>query len=277
MAYDLGSSVPLSTDITDATGAATAAAGVVCTIAQPDGTTVTPTVANPTLGRYTVDFVPTQPGRHTERWVSTTPAAARTDVFDVRAAVPGYLMSLLDAKDHLNKSGQVTTDDGEILFWSEVATEVVEELARHRIAPRTVVETFDLRGYTRRLALTYSPVMSLTSITRASDGAVVRDVAGVGVDATSGIVTIHTGPAIGGAVVITYRAGYPVVPARYVGAAKMILRHLWSTQRANVGATRRGQIGGAPAADETILVAGWAVPRAAAELIGPRPPMVYAR
>lgn len=266
--YDLGDTVPLTTEVVDAGGELTAASGVVCTVVLPDGTTETPSAANPSTGRYTVDYVPAQVGRHVYRWTSTAPAAARSDEFDVRPAYPAYIISLDVAKAHLNK----TTDeaDEEIRSWLEVTTEIVEELAGKATARRTVVERCALDCWTDGLALTWTPVLSLTSVA-SLDGSTTWTVGSLDVDPASGIVRVLTGPSLSGTLIVTYQAGYTSVPARYTGAARMILRHLWETQRAGLGGkrSRSGIVD-----DSMQLVAGYAIPRAAADLIGPRGPLV---
>lgn len=265
--FDIGDTIPLTTEVLDAAGALTAASGVVCTIGLPDGTSVTPTVSNPSTGRYTVDYVPTLAGRHTERWTSTAPATARSDTFDVRAAVPGYIVSLADAKAHLNLPASSTTNDEELRGFIEACTEVVEHLAHEAVVRRTVAERKDLRGR-GVFVLDYSPVISLTSITSADTGRT-WSTSGFRVDAETGIVDVllGTNPPCG-LVVVTYVAGYQIIPATYTRAALMILRHLWESQRAGLGGQQRTRLGGA--VEDTVTVAGWSIPRGAAELIGPR-------
>lgn len=270
MAWDLGDTVPLTTEITDSNGDLVAAAGVVCTVGLPDGTSVTPAVSNPSTGRFTVDYVATMAGRHTERWTSTSPATARSDTFDVRPAAPAYIVSLADAKKHLNKAAGSTIDDEELRPFIEAATEVVEDLAGEAVIRRTVVERVTIRG--SRLALTSVPVVSLTSMV-SLDGAQTFDVAAWDVDPASGIISALPGATACGQVVVTYVAGYQVIPARYTQAALMILRHQWDSQRGGTGGTRRSPLGGA-AEDSFVYSGGYAIPRAAAELIGPAIPGV---
>lgn len=268
--YDLGDTIPLTTEVLDAAGVLTAASGVACTIGLPDGTSVTPTVSSPSTGRYTVDYVPTLAGRHSERWTSTTPATARSDTFDVRAANPGYIFSLADAKAHLNLPAASTTNDEELRGWIEACTEVVEELAGRVVARRTVTEKRTLHRPVTVLALGYTPVVSLTSVVDIN-GYQTWTVGEFDVDADSGIVEVlRAGTPLYGSLRFTYVAGYPALPAKLVGAAKSILRHLWETQRSTMGGGQRTRLGGS--VEDTVMVAGYAVPRAASELIGGRAP-----
>lgn len=267
MAYDLGGTVPLTTSIYDADGELTAATGVVCTIGLPDGTTLTPTVSTVSTGVYGVDFVPTQFGRHTERWTATSPAAARSDSFDVRPAAPAYILSLADAKLHLNKTGDA--DDDELRTWLEVTTEIVDELAGKATARRSVTERHTIRGGATHLALTWTPVLAVDSVTSLDVPVTTWGAASFDVDPATGLVRVLTGPLFCGLVRVDYTAGYASVPARYTGAARMILRHLWESQRAGRSGRRPGVV------DEQMqLVSGYAIPRAAADLIGPRGPLV---
>lgn len=86
--FSLGDVVPLSVEIRNPDGVLTDAATVTLTITLPDGSTDTPTITNPpaSTGVYVHDYVTTQSGRHHVRWISTSPAAAYTDAFDVAGA-----------------------------------------------------------------------------------------------------------------------------------------------------------------------------------------------
>lgn len=266
--YDLGDTVSLAVDVLDENGAQTAPLTVVLTVTLPDGTTTTPLITNPSTGRYRVDYVPTAAGRYLARWVSTGPSTAFSDAFDVRPAVPAYIISLADAKAHLNKSTDEA--DEEIRSWLEVTTEIVEELAGRATARRSVTERRDLPCWADHLVLTWAPVLSLTSVA-SLDGTTTWTVGNLDVDPTTGIVRVITGPSLSGSLLVTYVAGSQSIPARYTGAARIILRHLWESQRAGIGGkrTRAGMVD-----DQMQLVAGYAIPRAAADLIGPRGPLV---
>lgn len=267
MAYDLGDTVALTTSVYDADGVLTAATGVVCTIEQPDGTTLTPAVTTVSAGVYGVDFLPTQAGRHIERWTASSPATARSDTFDVRPAFPGYIISLADAKAHLNKTSDA--DDEELRSWLEVTTEIVDELAGKATARRTVTERHTVRGVASHVSLTWTPVLSVSSVA-SLDTATTWDVDLLDVDPATGMVrTLPVGPPFCGLLRVVYTAGYASVPARYTGAARIILRHLWESQRGGRSQRRSGVVN-----DDMQLVAGYAIPRAAADLIGPRGPLV---
>lgn len=267
MAWDLGDTVPLTAEIVDANGALTAASGVVCTIGLPDGTTDTPSTTNPSTGVYQVDYVPTLPGRHTVRWVSEAPATAFSDMFDVRPANPRYLVSLADAKSKLRYDATSTSADEDLRTFVEACTDVLEEYLDEVVAQRTV-EAF-VAPVNGRAVLPLGPVISLVSVT-ADYGATTWDVANLRV--RDGVLSAATGPVLRGSLEVTYVAGYRELPPSYSLAVSMILRHLWQTQRAGYG-TSTGRGYGQGDADVE-MVAGWAVPRAALELLGGPGPLV---
>lgn len=270
MAYDPGDTVPLTFEIRDANGALVDAASVTVTVDLPDGTTETPTPAHPSVGRYEVDYVSTLSGRYSVRGVSTSPATAFSDTFDVRPAAPAYVVSLADAKRHLNLPASTDTNDEELRGFIEAATEVVEELTGEVVTRRTVVERKAIRG--AKVALSNVPVISLTSIA-AVDGTWTSDPAGWDLDGETGILRALPGnPLWCGDAIITTVAGYELIPARYTRAALMILRHQWESQRASLGGGRGTPLGGRSDDDSFVYSQGYAIPRAAAELLGSRLP-----
>lgn len=264
MAIDLGDTVPLAVTITDEAGQPTTPTAVVLTIQLPDGTVVTPTPSSVETGIYKHDYLPTMPGRHVVRWVSTVPGTAYSDIFDVRAPA-STIISLADAKRHLRMPAASTADDEQLRSFCEVVTAVVEDVSGRTIVRRTVTEQHTTYG--RDLALFVAPVVSLTSIT---DVAGIRtwNVADYSFDPESGWLSPLPGKApLAGRVDITYEAGMASPPSRYVQAALVTLRHLWESQRVPVGGR---QVGNAAAVDQLVTVSGWSIPHAAVDLIGPR-------
>lgn len=260
MLFDLGDTVPLAVDVLDADGAPTAATSVTLTVDLPDGTTVNPTPANPSVGRYEFDYVTVQAGRHSIRWVSTEPATAFADLIDVRPAAPRYLMSLATMKAHLNITS--SADDEELRGYMEAATEVIERHLGETVARATVTgETHQVGRGRTRVTLDRWPVLALTAVT-SGDGAHTYDVDDFIVDRATGIVT---GPAMYGTVAVSYLAGPAQVKSSYALAAQIIAAHLWETQR-NAGVGQQTGFGG-----EEIMAssgAGYAIPHRAMELLG---------
>lgn len=271
MPVDLGDTVPLTFEVRDADGALVNAAAVTATVTLPDGSTVSPAVSNPpaVTGVYGVDFVPTTAGRHMVRWVSTDPASAYTDAFDVWLAVSESIVSLAAMKDHLNKSVEDTSDDEELRGFIEAATAVIEEHRGETVTRRTVVEDMNLRHPVMVVQLGTSPVQSLTSVATV-DGATTWDVNDLHVS-RHGVVTVQTGAALLGLVRFTLVGGYTVIPPNYTLAAKIIVAHLWETQQQpGLGSNPYG----ADAQFLTPTGRGFAIPNRAVELLGRRPPLV---
>lgn len=132
MPHDLGDTVPLGVTITVA-DVPTAAASVTLTITDPAGATVSGvTPSNPSVGRYEFDFIPVAAGMYRVRWTSTGPATAFDDVVDVRPATAAAVVSLADAKAHLNKELGRTVDDDELRAMMPAA---VRRVDRHLWSP----------------------------------------------------------------------------------------------------------------------------------------------
>lgn len=268
MPFDLGDTVRLTAQSTDPGGTLTDAATVTLTITLPDGTTTSPAVTNPpaTTGQYTYDYVTEQPGRHAVRWVFGTPDSAYTDVFDVRAADPPLILSLADAKTHLQLTG--TSQDAQLRDWLEAITESVE--AYTGVGPRrTVTEDHEIPSSgTRALALRRTPVLSITSAAGILTGGTSYQAADLDVSSSTGIVRPLNGGRLYGPLRITYVAGREQIPASLTAAARIILQHLWRTQRAG---PRGPVIGGGDdySVTEPAPGFGYAIPNRALQLMEP--------
>lgn len=261
MPLDLGDTWTLTAEAKNANDVLANATTVVLTISRPDGTIDTPTVTNPptVTGQYTHRYVPTAAGRYGARWVFTFNdglTAAYTDAADVRPAEPALIMSLADAKAHLNITSG--THDDELRSWLESVTEVIE----HKVGAVVVRTYTDRVGAGSQFALAHYPVVSVTSVTPvyASGSAVAVD--DLEVMEASGVVRRADETAFtGGPWDVTYKAGRPVIPANIAHAARIILKHLWETQRG----TRRATMGG----DDTTFDSAfsYSIPRRAVELL----------
>lgn len=259
MAYDLADVVPLTVTIRDSTGDPADGGAVVLTVERPDGTTVTPGISHPATGVYQVDYVPTMPGRHVAQWVCTgANASGYTDVFDVRPASPAYIVGLADVKQQLNITG--TQDDEELRAFLEAVTGVVEGRLGRAVVRRAFTQTFDAAG---ELALPWTPVVSLTSVATV-DGDTIWDVNDLTVS-TSGIVTASANAtALVGQITAVWVAGAAVVPANWALAARIIVQHLWDTQRGSKGGAHPAGLD-TPGAGFTSF--GYALPNRAVELL----------
>jgi hypothetical protein len=98
------------------------------------------------------------------------------------------------------------------------------------------------------------------------------------IDNYSGVITRVSGSYLYGTVSLSYEAGYVQVPAHYVLAAKIVLAHLWQTQRViTAGPTSGFGVRSSAGQQEQILTPsgfGTALPPRAIELLGPRPSLI---
>jgi len=230
---DLGDVKRIEVEVRDTAGALANAGAVTLTITLPDGTTSSPAVSNPSTGLYRVDYLTTVEGPHRWRMLATgANASAHTDVFEVRAALSPALVSLLAVKAHINEMG-TTTHDQELRRWIEAATQICESHPLYGIGPilpRTMVEDHD--GGRDVVYLNQTPVISLTGVVPVRTGGTAVTVADLDVNATTGKLQYLTGAAFpSGPYRFTYRAGYTVIPANVTGAALIIIKGLWETQR----------------------------------------------
>jgi hypothetical protein len=264
MPFDLGAVVPLGTTVRDAAGDLANAGLMSVTITLPDATATTITPVAPTsTGVYAYDYATTQAGRHTVRWVATgVNAGAYTDSFDVRESTPPGILSLADAKKHLNKT--TTTDDDEIRSWVESITAGIEGLCGP-VVVRTVSERHEGRRVPL-ICLRQTPILSVTSVVAVLSGGTSYTVADLDVDAVTGVVQRLDGGTLTGPLLVTYAAGRRIVPAAMTAAAKIILQHLWRTQQG----PGRPQLGtGDFDVSEPIQGFGYAIPNRALQLLEP--------
>lgn len=229
MAFDLADIVPLSVEIRDSANALANAGAIALTITLPDQSTVTPTPANPSTGKYTYDYATTQAGRHTARWVATgANASAFSDAFDVRESTPAYIVSLADAKAHLNMSTTDRDRDEELRRFIEGSTVIIED----KVGPVVV------RSYTERhpsgdvLLLRKTPVVSLASVVPWLTSGTTYAVADLKVDTTTGIVErLNGGSFTGGPFGVTYKAGRTVIQANITQASLDLIRINFRSQQ----------------------------------------------
>lgn len=268
MSFDLGENVRLEAECRDPGGTLTTATTAVLTITRPDGTPATPTVPAPgETGKYRVDYVPVQAGRHAARWVWTGPNDAYTDSFDVREAIPPMLVSLAGMKTHLRITS--TDTDGELRSWIESATEGVENYAGVCVR-RTVTERQDIPPFgVGTVMLRQVPVLSVTSVVPIRSGGTTYDVDDLDVDGPTGVIQRLDGGRLFGPLRITYTAGRVIVPSAFPSATKIIVQHLWRTK---YGASRATSgLGGGEdfSVTEQVPGFGYAVPNRALQLLEP--------
>jgi hypothetical protein len=234
--YDLGDPVALGITVTNTSGTAQNATAVVCTVTAPDGTTSTPTVTNSGAGLYDISYAPAAAGRYSVRWVATgTNASAFTDTFDVNDPTALGVVSLQDAKDHLNIS--TSTNDEELRRFLWVATDLCEQYAGRILGRRTFTETYD--GGTSKIRLLSPLATSITSVvengtTLTSDQYRLEPITGlflerIGSNGIQSFGALWSG--VTNSITVTYVSGFAIVPPSVQQAVLEALRHLWQTQR----------------------------------------------
>lgn len=264
MNYILGSTVSLTFRVLDAAGAPVNAGTNVLTIELPDGTVVHPALSNTETGVYALDYVPAVAGRFSYNALTTVPSSSFSGVFDVRPALPRYMVSLSAVKKALNMRAAVSADDNELLGHIEAATDGLELYLHETVVRRTVVERHDLTHASVSILLDTYPVVSITSIV-AVDG--IQTWVAPTVNPKTGVV-YAVGPPFTGSLVVTYIAGRSEVPANYSRAAEIVVASLWQSQRIPMAGPR--------AAEEQMDMDryGVVIPPRARELLGGTAPMV---
>jgi hypothetical protein len=260
--YDLGATARLTAECRSPAGSLVTAATAVVTVTRPDGTTATPAVTEPDVGSYRADYVTTQAGRHTVRWVFTGPAHAYSDIVDVREAALAWVFSLADAKDHLKLV--TSSQDEEVRRWIGATTRCVEWFVGP-VAPRTVTEDHNVRQ-AEALVLRKIPALELTTVAAVLDGGTSYEVADLDLDGADGIVRRKDGGCLYGPLRVTYRAGRLIVAENISSGAELILQHLWRT-RQGPGRSQRG--GDDFDVTEPIPGLGYAIPNRAMQLLSP--------
>jgi hypothetical protein len=261
VAFDIGDVVPLSFQIRDTTGALANATTVTLNITQPDSTISGPfTLTSATTGVYNYDYLPVQVGRHVARCVATgANASSFSDAFDVAPADMGAVISLADAKGHLNI--QSTINDDELRLYLSAVTNLVEAQVG-LVVPRTFTEVM---GAFNSIVLNREPVISVTSMLTTAG----VDLSGYfALNGEAGMLQLipttigypfayrpynFPGQPLdrlyyqgllpfyqGQPITVTYQAGRQVVPAGWQLAARMILNELWASRRGAMAMPARG-------------------------------------
>jgi len=281
--YDVGDRVNVDTVVTNALTGAPTNATVTVAVTKPDNTllTPTPTINNPSVGAYNCDIDTTLPGNYRVYW-SASGTVVGKDEYQFFVQPSGFrLVSVTDAKNHINKSATYTGDDNELRGFIDTAGELVDYLAGPTVN-RTVVEYHDGGGeavYPRTW-----PVVSITQVVETWPGGPARTLtpgSEYQFNPQTGAVrrcvnTFNGWYFVPGAdaVQLTYIAGRPQPwPARIRMASLDLVAHLWRTSQAGRGAGRP-QI---TATDTVVEVNGMPIPtRVHGLLAGMKPPQAGA-
>lgn len=235
--YPTGQPVRLSATVRDTTGTLVNAGTLVLTVQAPDSTTISynaPT--NDSTGLYHQD-VPatdlTQVGHYQYKWVSTgTGAGVSLGDFDVFDPFEPAILNLTDAKLALNIPAATTTQDAEIQAMVDTVTATVENFIGGPAEARTVSEWIRIGTY-RSITVRQRPLISVTSITDNATGVAIP-ITDLDIDTNAGIIRrklyLPFWPT-GTSYTVVYTAGYSPIPAAFNVAARIILQHMWETQR----------------------------------------------
>lgn len=276
MSATAGSVVRLTYDLVDVNGSPVNPATASVTIFDPNGAAVvSPTVTLPpvTTGHLIADYASdvAKPGRYSGYWTTTNPITTKGFVFNLDSQTTIALIALDDAKQFLNIDAIDTTDDDELTQYIEVASYIADKRVG-ACAPRTVTERCEVGS---RLVLRYGPPMddrpiSIVPYLGAGMGETV-DVSLTKIDHVTWMLDRIDGTGFyWGPYAVTYRIGRAIVSPVILQGVRVLLSHLWETQR---GASMVGPAsmasGPVGSEDVTFAVKGhvWSVPRAVLELL----------
>jgi hypothetical protein len=277
--YPLGQPIRLTTTVRDVTGTLVNAGALTLLVklAQADGTQLTTgtyaSPANDGTGLYHQDIPVTDlttAGHYQYTWTATGTGAGVSfgefDVFDALAETS--VLPLQDAKDALNIPQATTTFDAEIASYIATIRSSLEKATGGPLVNRTITERSEMMSGQTVIPVRQRPLVSVTSIASASGSAI--DISGgLDLDVNAGLIRRQLGLPFYGPffswlpkVSVTYVAGWGVsVPAAFNTFARIVLAHLWSSQRGPAALPMGG--------GEMVTVPGFgfAIPNMAAELL----------
>jgi hypothetical protein len=277
--YSSGQPVRLSTTVRDLTGTLVNATTLTLTVQKPDASSQTySSPVNDSTGTYHQDIPVTDLaastgglGHYQYKWTATgTGAGESFGDFDVFDPFETSVLPLADAKDMLNIPQTTTTYDTELQVHIATVETSLEGFTGGPLVNRPVTERAELTGSYTVLQVRQRPLVSVTSIVSVASGIALDISAGLDIDPNAGTIRRKLGYPFYGpffmwlpAMSVTYVAGWgTAVPAAFNLAARIIVKHLWDTQR---GVTPAPMMGG----DEVVSLPGWgyAIPERAAELL----------
>lgn len=281
--YPLGAPVRVSTTVSqlNVDGTTTLVNATTLTLlvklAVADGTTTTTgTYSSPTndgTGLYHYDIPVTDltaAGHYQYAWTAAgTGAGVSFGDFDVFDPFETAVLPLQDAKSQLNIPLTDTTFDAEIQSYIATIESNLERATGGPLVNRTITsERTEMQAYQTVIPVRQRPLVSVTSITSASGGNI--DISGgLDLDANAGLIRRVLGLPFYGPffiwlpqVTVTYVAGWGVsVPAAFNSFARIVIQHLWSSQRGPVAMPMN--------AGEMVSIPGFGflVPNMAAEML----------
>jgi hypothetical protein len=280
--YPLGAPVRLSTTVRqlNVDGTTTLVNATTLTlvvkIAQADGTLLTTgtysSPANDGTGLYHQDIPVTDlaaAGHYQYAWTAAgTGAGVSFGDFDVFDPFETAVLPLADGKDALNISQATTTFDAEIQSYIATIESSLERATGGPLVNRVVTERSEMMSGQTVIPVRQRPLVSVTSIASAS-GSLIDISGGLDLDVNAGLIRRQLGLPFYGPfftwlpkVTVTYVAGWGVsVPAAFNSFARVVLAHLWSSQRGPAALPMGG--------GEMVQVPGFGflVPNMAAEML----------
>lgn len=203
-------------------------------------------------------------GHYVWRWTSAGPGAGvKTDEIDVYDPFGAEVLALADAKKYLGIAAANTVHDDEIESFIRSMTPTIEFFVGP-VTPRSVRRTL-IGGY--QLVLPVVPALTLVSIAYGGTALVPADYL---LDTETGTLTLASGYGAfpRGPLDVVWTAGRHSVDEAIGHAAKVILDHLWETQRgrgSGSGVRQRSAN-----ADTTFVPGlGYSVPNRALEYLKP--------
>jgi hypothetical protein len=276
VSYTLGQQVTLTTAVTDLLGSPINAT-MSLTVTKPDGSTLVSgvglTITNPATGSYACNVPATMAGTWLYLWTASGAAIGVDDgQFDV-LAVTRRIVSLADAKLHMNKNN--TADDVEIQDFIDAAQAVVTREVGD-VVPTSYTETLPIDGPT--IILSRRPILSVTSLYISSGGSTTLiDPSGYRLNGATGIIERVSGgvtiPFVGQDSLPTYLAGVNgPVPSNVRLAHLELVAHLW--RNSQQGRNRRVR-GTGPEDDMASVGLGFSLPNRVRELLGAKRPAMF--
>ncbi len=277
----VGSPTRLPANMTDNTNTLVDPTTVTVVIIGPDGNAVagSPFAAvKDAVGKYHYDYTAALVGIYQFYFVGAgTNAMIRPpDIFTVSALTTDALISLSDAKEHLNKAATsinpTPVDDSELLGFIRTASHIINHMAGYTLSATfadfttpswgTVSGISPMSGYIP-IMTTRTPVLSVTSVQPQFYQAAAVDVSQVVANGDAGIIYLPLSSLFLGPCVITYKAGRTSIPTSLQTACRIIVQSLWETQRGPTGNPSFGP------ADDLVAVPGMgiSIPEHAMEIL----------
>lgn len=268
--YPSGQPVRLNTTVADVSGTLVNAGGLTLLVQKPDLTTQSyGSPVNESTGKYHQDVLPTdlsQVGHYQYTWTATgSGAGVSFGGFDVFNPLDVAVLSLQDAKAATNIPLATTTYDSELADMVASVQVNLERLIGGPIITRTITEHVVPSRGREVLILQQRPLVSITSIVDNYSGISI-DVSDVDLDKPAGLVRrkLLLPFLVLGTTEVTYKAGLgTTVPPAIALAARIIVQHLWETQRGP------SQFPGSGGDELATTLSGFAIPNRALEVLSP--------